>query len=1403
MKSYSFKHGTDDPNNSNPYGLISQITYPTGAWVKYSWMINPQSAGGVFPNLQGQAGQCYWRWGKPALQSRTVSFDGVNPALTQTFQYPPTSWGSTGNSTSDLWNTKQTIVTTQDLVRGTSFTTTYLYAPTTISGEPAPVYKYGGFTADPQIPVEQTVTYQDVGGATLETVNKTWYNAQQMESETDTLNGLTSETTYTYGPGGQVTQKEEYDFGTSGPGRLLRNTVTNYQSFADTPIFAGGPSIFDLPCQTIVYDGNSNRYAETDYYYDGGTTLCPSTASTQALPGTGSYTGHDETNYGPSSTNPRGNMTQKTEYSSTGTSPTTTYTYDETGQILSMTDPCGNGTCSDMPTSATHTTNYSYTDSYTGGTSTCTSSNGPEGNTNAFLTLITYPPTNGVAHSECFSYIYSSGELSGSKDENEQLTTYLYNDPLARLTQANYPDGGQTSYSYNDSVYNASTPSPSVTTTETITSTLNKVNATAFDGMNHKVKTILSSDPAGATYTATTYDGNGRAYQVYNPTHCSSITTNCDSETTWGVTTTTYDALGRVTSVSEPDHSVVTTTYDQTNANSPGLCTTVTDEAGNSRQSCADGLGRVTSIWEAPTATGYNFETVYAYDALNDLLSVTQEGGSTSTNWRVRSFAYDSLSRLTSATNPESGTIAYSYDANGNVTLKTAPLENQTGTGTVQTTYAYDALNRLTKKSYNDGGLTPTVQFAYDASSLTGCTVAPPALTDSYPIGRRTSMCDGSGGTSWSHDPLGRILVPKRLVASASPHALTYTYNLDGSVATQNDGSGGKTITYTTGGAGLPLAAQDGSGNMFVKSALYAPFGGLASMINGYTSSFAGITTSNQYNSRLQPSVFSASTPSATIFSQSYSYGGTRQEHNNGNVSQIVNNLNNSRTQNFTYDPLNRILTAASQATSGTYCWGQNFSIDPWGNLNQITSSQCTAPPLSQTSSTKNQFVGFCYDAAGNLLDEFACPPPTGSHTFVYDAEGRLLYTAGNSYLYDGDGERVAKCTSTGQSSTCPTSSTGTIYFRNLGGESAVEEDLSGNFQNEYIFFNGNRVVRSDSSFALHYYFHNHLMTTEVVTNPTGSLPPQQDVDYTPYGTVIYGTPSERYLFTGKERDAESGLDNFGARYDASSLGRFMTPDPDQESGIDNMGDPQMWNGYAYVGNNPLSRTDPSGRIVEICDTNGLSCQPVKDQDYAQAQQQDQYNHAPSLDQVKQSQGDSLNITDSNGNVVGTVTYMSNPGTYPTEGIQPLDGQIIGGLVVGWGVGKVFGALGVITGWSGRGAAAAGTTAGEAGGEAAGQLGVRAGGVIERVFQTPSGPVQVYCKITAEGDTAVVKELAIYPANSEGALNVGTMQMRQGLRAIQGELKEAGFTEMRIEPQYRVGGANAGGYTPSMTVKLR
>ncbi len=205
---------------------------------------------------------------------------------------------------------------------------------------------------------------------------------------------------------------------------------------------------------------------------------------------------------------------------------------------------------------------------------------------------------------------------------------------------------------------------------------------------------------------------------------------------------------------------------------------------------------------------------------------------------------------------------------------------------------------------------------------------------------------------------------------------------------------------------------------------------------------------------------------------------------------------------------------------------------------------------------------------------------PNGS-SYSYDAENHLLSTAGVNYtgVYpersrgDGDGNRVEK-------------SSGTIYWQ--GG--LDESNLSGTLTNEYIFFpsaslgagSGARIARRDPSSNVFYNFSDHLGTARSIAEvPSGQTTATKcyDADLYPFGGERWYTDScdSHFKFTGKERDSESGLDNFGARYNSSSMGRFMSPDPTFASS--RKASPQTWNRYSYVLDNPLAFVDPDGEV--------------------------------------------------------------------------------------------------------------------------------------------------------------------------------------------------------------------------------
>ena len=161
-----------------------------------------------------------------------------------------------------------------------------------------------------------------------------------------------------------------------------------------------------------------------------------------------------------------------------------------------------------------------------------------------------------------------------------------------------------------------------------------------------------------------------------------------------------------------------------------------------------------------------------------------------------------------------------------------------------------------------------------------------------------------------------------------------------------------------------------------------------------------------------------------------------------------------------------------------------------------------------------NQATGLGYDAAGNLTNY------TAPGQYVYDPENRIQSTAGVSYTYDADGNRVKIRWIIN-----------TLYWYAAPGIIA-ESDLSGTLKSEYVFFNGKRLARIDlPSGTVHYYLSDHLKSTSMVVSATVAV--EDESDYSPFGTeyVLTNSGLNHYKFTSKERDFESGLDYFGARY--------------------------------------------------------------------------------------------------------------------------------------------------------------------------------------------------------------------------------------------------------------------------------
>jgi RHS repeat-associated protein len=389
-----------------------------------------------------------------------------------------------------------------------------------------------------------------------------------------------------------------------------------------------------------------------------------------------------------------------------------------------------------------------------------------------------------------------------------------------------------------------------------------------------------------------------------------------------------------------------------------------------------------------------------------------------------------------------------------------------------------------------------------------------------------------------------------------------------------------------------------------VRDINYTPFGALQSETYGNE-----LIHSMAYNERLQPTEIRLGRPDnlEAVFRIGYIYGIANNVndpdpeitpvHNNGNVARVKYFVSGTvqYAQTFQYDPLNRIRYAVEHNngvySDGNRAWYQTFDYDRYGNrginvANTSDNADATnsALQLADFSEANNRITraDYVYDAGGNLIAE-----PGKSYT--YDGENRLVTaTVGgvlaNQYFYDGNGRRVKKIVG----------GVGTRFEYGAGGELTAERNDSGVVIKDYLYKGGELIATSKvgSSGQYEYATVDHLGTPRAWTDDSGNLIAGGRHDYLPFGEELFagiGTRTtgqgyaasaqqdgQRKQFDEYERDDETGLDFAQARYYSSIQGRFTSPDAPFADQYE--GNPQSWNLYAFVRNNPCANIDPSGR---------------------------------------------------------------------------------------------------------------------------------------------------------------------------------------------------------------------------------
>jgi RHS repeat-associated protein len=540
--------------------------------------------------------------------------------------------------------------------------------------------------------------------------------------------------------------------------------------------------------------------------------------------------------------------------------------------------------------------------------------------------------------------------------------------------------------------------------------------------------------------------------------------------------------------------------------------------------------GVVTSVTDANRNV-----TNYTYDSLTGYLTridAPAGGGETNPDGSPKR-------RVTTITRNADGSVREALDPKGQTTA-----------------YVYDGLGRLKRTNY-------------------GVVNGAPAFSSTYTLdanGNMAGMTDKAGSSSWTYDENGRLTSESRTQNGATKTA-SYSYFANGLLKSRTTPEG-KTVSYGYDSA-MRLVSQtdpndlDASGNP--RTITYSYDAQSLPLRLTYPS---GVAQERTYDTTGAIDLITLKDSAGTLLQKfDYDYGLITTTNPDGTVTVSatpnyrdgsiigVEELDGSRAS-YNYDDLGRL---AKVTRTGSNPYTESYTYDGNGNRTTITRDGVTTTATYDTANqlTKRDSTSYSYDRNGSMLG-------FGSNTLTYDAANR--WTGGTingqsvAFGYDGQGRRVSRSLGGAR----------TDYWYDSTGLSLETGQASAAYQRG----EGGILLSISSGGTTRNYSHSYLGTIMGLITTGGRL--SDSYSYDPWGrpTGTTGTTYNPHRYTGTYLDEATGLYQMGARYYDPDSGRFTQQDPHPG---------QMFGDrYAYVGGDPVNKSDPTGLFHAGCDIDSV-----------------------------------------------------------------------------------------------------------------------------------------------------------------------------------------------------------------------